>query len=147
MIFREAKARFQSQRKPTTNRFPLCKNGANSGCWDGKGGGNSGIVEGRLCIVTRLGLNWRIEYFFPVILRRFPVIEIFFPVNVFSVFDHKCPWMLGFWDFHRQFSYIFAFFPVFYPVIGILPSETGSYLTAHTTIQSPQTDHFRYDAK
>src|SRR6266404_9251056 len=70
MIFREAKARFQSQRKPTTNRFPLCKNGANSGCWDGKGGGNPGIVERRLCIVTRLGLNWRIEYFFPVILRR-----------------------------------------------------------------------------
>src|SRR5258707_7743100 len=27
------------------------------------------------------------------------------------------------------------------------PGETGSYLTAHTTIQSPQTDHFRYDAK
>ena len=30
---------------------------------------------------------------------------------------------------------------------GECPGETGSYLTAHTTIQSPQTARFRYDAK
>src|SRR5258707_2987095 len=38
-------------------------------------------------------------------------------------------------------------FPCIFPVIAILPSETGSYLTAHTTIQSPQTARFRHDAE
>jgi hypothetical protein len=35
-----------------------------------------------------------------------------------------------------------SFFPVFFAVIGDFASETGSYLTAHTTIQSPQTARF-----
>jgi hypothetical protein len=30
---------------------------------------------------------------------------------------------------------------------GECPGETGSYLTAHTTIQSPQTARFRHDAE
>jgi hypothetical protein len=34
-----------------------------------------------------------------------------------------------------------------FPVSRELRAETGSYLTAHTTIQSPQTARFRYDAK
>jgi hypothetical protein len=41
----------------------------------------------------------RIEYFIPVILRSFPVIENFFPVIVLVVFAEKCLWMLGFRDF------------------------------------------------
>jgi hypothetical protein len=38
-----------------------------------------------------------------------------------------------------------AKFPVNFPVSRELQAETGSYLTAHTTIQSPQTARFRYD--
>ena len=79
-------------------------------------------TEGRLGIVTRLGPNWRNEYFFPVILLSFPVIENFFPVIVWGVFDQKPPWTLGFRDFGRQFMQMLAFFPVFFPVIGILPN-------------------------
>ena len=30
---------------------------------------------------------------------------------------------------------------------GECPGETGSYLTAHTTIQSPQTARFQYEVK
>jgi len=80
-------------------------------------------------------------------LQSFPVIENFFPVIVWGVFDQKPPWTLGFRDFGRQFMQMLAFFPVFFPVIGILPTETGSYLTAHTTIQSLQTACFRHGAK
>src|SRR6266404_9784255 len=36
---------------------------------------------------------------------------------------------------------------VFFPVIRILPSETGSYLTAHTTIQSSRTAETVVDRK
>src|SRR6476659_927985 len=38
-------------------------------------------------------------------------------------------------------------FPAKWPLAGNFASETGSYLTAHTTIQSSQTARFRYDAK
>ena len=62
------------------------------------------------------------------------------------------PWGYGdYGQFHMVVWVIlaiaFAFFPVFFPVMDFWPSETGSYLTAHTTIQSPQTARFRYDAK
>jgi hypothetical protein len=40
-----------------------------------------------------------------------------------------------------------AEFPVNFPVSRELQVETGSYLTAHTTIQSPQTARFSRDAK
>jgi hypothetical protein len=40
-----------------------------------------------------------------------------------------------------------AKFPVNFPVSRELQVETGSYLTAHTTIQSPQTARFSRDAK
>jgi hypothetical protein len=40
-----------------------------------------------------------------------------------------------------------AFYPVFFPVTKDLASETGSYLTAHTTTQSPQTTRFQHDVK
>jgi len=40
-----------------------------------------------------------------------------------------------------------AKFPVNYPVSRELQAETGSYLTAHTTIQSSQTARFQHDAK
>jgi hypothetical protein len=42
---------------------------------------------------------------------------------------------------YSRFSLYFSLLP------GILPSETGSYLTAHTTIQSLQTTRFRREAK
>jgi hypothetical protein len=40
-----------------------------------------------------------------------------------------------------------ANYPVNFPVSRELQVETGSYLTAHTTTQSPQTGRFRYDAE
>jgi hypothetical protein len=40
-----------------------------------------------------------------------------------------------------------AKFPVNFPISRELEVETGSYLTAHTTIQSSQTARFRHDAK
>jgi hypothetical protein len=40
-----------------------------------------------------------------------------------------------------------AKFPVYFPDSRELRAETGSYLTAHTTTQSSQTAHFRYDAR
>jgi hypothetical protein len=40
-----------------------------------------------------------------------------------------------------------AKFPVNFPVSRELQVETGSYLTAHTTIQSPQTARFPHDVK
>ena len=40
-----------------------------------------------------------------------------------------------------------AKYPVNFPVTRELPMETGSYPTAHTTIQSSQTADFRADVK
>ena len=40
-----------------------------------------------------------------------------------------------------------AKYPVNFPVTRELPMETGSYLTAHTTIQSFQTTDLRGDSK
>jgi hypothetical protein len=75
-----------------------------------------------------------LNIFFPVILRSFPVTEICFPVNVLIVFVQEMPVDVGFFAILvASLWQIFAFFPVFFPVIGDLPSETGSYLTAHTT--------------
>jgi hypothetical protein len=39
------------------------------------------------------------------------------------------------------------FWPEIFKKFPVLELETGSHLTAHTTIQSPQTGRFRYDAE
>jgi len=52
-------------------------------------------TEGRLGIVMRLGPNWRNEYFFPVILQSFPVIEIVFPCYHFHRFWPETPMDAG----------------------------------------------------
>jgi hypothetical protein len=48
---------------------------------------------------------------------------------------------------HPAKSLLFVQFFKKFPVLKLNPGETGSYLTAHTTIQSPQTAGFRDDAK
>jgi hypothetical protein len=94
------------------------------------------------------GLNWRIEIFFPCYFANFSLLLKFFSLLMFSVFliinAHGC-WASGiFIAIFRIYSRFSLYFSL---LLGILPSETGSYLTAHTTIQSPQTARFRYDAK
>jgi hypothetical protein len=82
--------------------------------------GNSGLPRADRASLRDSARIWQNEYFFPVILRSFPVIEIFFPVIVLVVFGHLSPWMLGFCHSRGLISLLFAFFPVFFPVIGIL---------------------------
>jgi hypothetical protein len=67
--------------------------GVNSGAgwW-----GNSSLPRAERASLRDSSRIWQNEYFFPVILGSFPVMEIFFPVIVLVVFGHLSPWMLGF---------------------------------------------------
>jgi hypothetical protein len=84
---------------------------------------------------------------FPVPVRNFPVIENNFPVNrCRELPGNRCGTAAFRTDVAPKRPEI-AKFPVIFPVSREIQAETGSYLTAHTTIQSPQTARFRYDAK
>jgi hypothetical protein len=72
--------------------------------------------------------------------------EIALPVSPcyrFNRINEKCP-VLGGFSYFLQSSRCFSRKS---PCFGPNNRETGSYLTAHTTIQSPQTGRFRYDAE
>ena len=42
---------------------------------------------------------------------------------------------------------IYSRFSLYFSLLCRAPFETGSHMTAHTTIQSPQTARFRHDAE
>jgi hypothetical protein len=86
VIFRDAKARFQNQRKTSDQSLSTLQKRRKFWVLRGsKGGGNSGTPKADCVSVRDSGLNWRNEYFFLLFWEAFLLLNIFFLLIFWSL--------------------------------------------------------------
>ncbi len=88
-----------------------------------------------------------LNIFFLLFWKSFLLLKISFLLIFWSLLTRNAYGCEAFGILNANLCINSHFFLYFSLLSGDFASETGSYLTAHTTIQSPQTARFRYDAK